>query len=75
VRHTITRSSRYGVEEYMTFYGRLRGIYEEILRGNRLAEARGMFRQLYAAPPGKIPEIKVLDFIFWSAGKLSFEAE
>jgi hypothetical protein len=63
------------LEEYMTFYVRLREIYEEILRGNRLAQARGMFRQLYAAPPERIPETKVLDFIFWSAGKLSYEAE
>jgi hypothetical protein len=23
----------------------------------------------------RVPEIKVLDFIFWAAGKLSFEAE
>jgi hypothetical protein len=63
------------LDEYMTFYSRLRKIYADILSGNRLAEARRMFRQLYAAPPGRIPDIKVLDFIFWSAGKLSYEAE
>ena len=53
----------------MAFYNKLRGIYDEILDGNFLQGPRQMFRDIYAAPPERIPEIKVLDFIFWSAGK------
>jgi hypothetical protein len=59
------------LNEYMTFYNKLRDVYAEILEGNLLAEARRMFRSTYATPLEGIPEIKVLDFIFWSAGKLS----
>lgn len=62
------------LEEYMTFYVELCGIYADVLRHNRLEKARRMFRHLYAAPPERIPDIKVLDFIFWSAGKLSYKA-
>jgi hypothetical protein len=62
------------LEEYMTFYAKLRGIYAEILTKNLLEAPRRLFRQIYTAPPERIPEIKVLDFIFWSAGKLSFVA-
>lgn len=61
--------------EYMAFYNKLRGIYAEIIGRDILQKPRQMFRDIYAAPPERIPEIKVLDFIFWSAGKLSFEAE
>lgn len=61
------------LEEYMAFYNRLRGIYAEILNGGLLQGPRQTFRDIYAAPPERIPEVKVLDFIFWSAGKLSFK--
>lgn len=63
------------LNEYMAFYNKLRGIYAEILDSDLLQWLRQMFRDIYAAPPERIPEIKVLDFIFWSAGKLSFEAK
>jgi hypothetical protein len=58
------------LEKYMSFYAILRDIYSEILNRNLLQELRQTFRQVYAAPPERIPDIKVLDFIFWSAGKL-----
>jgi hypothetical protein len=60
--------------EYMAFYNKLRGIYAGILDGGFLLGPRQMFRDIYAAPPERVPEIKVLDFIIWSAGKLSFKA-
>ena len=63
------------LSEYMAFYNRLRGIYATILDDNLLRGPRQMFREIYVAPVEKIPEVKVLDFLFWSAGKLSFEAE
>jgi hypothetical protein len=63
------------LEKYMIFYAKVRDIYSEILNGNLLQEPRRTFRQIYAAPSERIPDIKVLDFIFWSAGKLSFVAK
>jgi len=63
------------LNKYMLFYAHVRDIYSEILNGNLLREPRRIFRQIYAAPPERIPDIKVLDFIFWSAGKLSFMAK
>ena len=63
------------LNKYVAFYNKLRSIYAEIINGNLLRQPREMFRDIYAAPPQRIPEIKVLDFIFWSAGKLSFKAK
>ena len=76
MEHAIddVRRTKVRLEEYITFYAKLRGIYAEILAKNLLEAPRGLFRKIYEAPPERIPEIKVLDFIFWSAGKLSIEA-
>ncbi len=57
------------LEKYMTFYASLQHTYSEILDGNLLQEPRRAFRQIHAALPERIPDIKVLDFIFWWAGK------
>ena len=57
-------------EQYMVFYADLRDTYTEILKHNLLEEPRRIFRHIYSAPLERIPDIKVLDFIFWSAGKL-----
>ena len=57
-------------EKYMAFYADLRDTYTEILKHNLLEEPRRIFRHIYSAPLERIPDIKVLDFIFWSAGKL-----
>lgn len=62
------------LDKYMTFYDKLRDIYAEILTANLLERPRRMFRQIYSAPPERIPDTKVLDFIFWSAGKLGYSA-
>jgi hypothetical protein len=60
------------LERYMGFYGRLRELYAEVLSRNLLVTPRQLFRAVYDAPQERIPETKVLDFIFWSAGKLNF---
>lgn len=57
-------------DEFMVFYADLRDTYNEILSRNLLEGPRQMFREIYSAPVDRIPDIKVLDFIFWSAGKL-----
>ena len=65
------------LNEYMSFYALLRDTCQDTLTRNLLAGPRRDFRELYAAPPEKIPDTKVLDFIFWSYGKLkrSFEPD
>jgi hypothetical protein len=60
------------LERYMGLYGRLRELYAEVLEQNLLVTPRRLFRAVYDAPQERIPQIKVLDFIFWSAGKLRF---
>ena len=62
------------LEKFMGFYDRLSAIYTRILTGHLLEGPRRAFRQTYAASPEKVPETKVLDFIFWRAGKLSLRA-
>ena len=56
--------------KYVAFYADLRDTYTEILKHNLLGQPRRIFRHIYSAPLERIPDIKVLDFIFWSAGKL-----
>jgi hypothetical protein len=52
---------------YMKFYESLRSDYQKILRQNLLAGPRLLFRTKFSE---QIPEIRVLDFIFWTAGKI-----
>jgi hypothetical protein len=54
---------------YLGFYGKLRETYKQILSENLIAQPRRMFREKYANVAASVPELKVLDFIFWSAGK------
>lgn len=63
------------LSEYLIFYEQLKDTYTRILRSDVLAAARGMFATLYMRSDQKIPPIKVLDFLFWSAGKLSYRAD
>jgi len=63
------------LQRYIEFYRQLREIYVAILADNELADARLLFREHYQAPADRVPDMKVLDFIFWSLGKLSDEEE
>jgi hypothetical protein len=58
------------LQRYLDFYGKLRELYADVLEQNLLQTPRRLFRASYDAPPERVPEMKVLDFIFWSAGKL-----
>jgi hypothetical protein len=60
------------LERYMDFYSKLRELYTEVLTRNLLATPRRLFHDTYDAAPERVPEMKVLDFIFWSAGKRGF---
>lgn len=59
------------LSEYTRFYTELRSLYQTIIDQDCLREARAMFRARYQCSESDVPETKVLDFIFWSAGKLS----
>lgn len=62
------------LSEYMAFHERLRAMYAEILKEDLLVAPRRAFRDKYPDSHGFVSETKVLDFLFWSAGKLSIEA-
>lgn len=62
------------LSEYDSFYTKLKTLYQTIIDENRLREAREKFRSQYQCTESEVSETKVLDFIFWSAGKLSREA-
>jgi hypothetical protein len=59
--------------EYSAFHADLKDLYRSIVETDRLREARALFRTMYGVPSTSVPETKVLDFIFWSAGKLMRE--
>jgi hypothetical protein len=67
------RSFERRLAEYSSFHADLTALYNSIVETNRLIEARALFRTIYGAPPTSVSETKVLDFIFWSAGKLMRE--
>ncbi|HEY6467644.1 MAG TPA: hypothetical protein VIY69_16705 [Candidatus Acidoferrales bacterium] len=56
--------------DYLAFYKKLQDTYNEILSENLIAQPRHMFREQYVNLSPDVPELKVLDFIFWSAGKM-----
>lgn len=58
------------LDRYMSFYKSLCDTYDTILRQLLLRESRRIFRETYLGPTERIPETKVLDFVFWSYGKL-----
>jgi hypothetical protein len=58
------------LEEYTFFYNHLQNIYVEILASQVLEDLINGFRQRFPRQQAKISDVKTLDFIFWSAGKL-----
>jgi hypothetical protein len=57
--------------EYMAFHVDLADFYRSIIGNGQMQAARTMFRKLYGVSEAQVSETKALDFIFWSAGKLS----
>lgn len=55
--------------KYSAFHKKLTTLYQSISETGRLLQARSRFRELYEVPPSAVSETKVLDFLFWSAGK------
>lgn len=57
------------LQEYLTFYESLRKAYEEITRSGSMKTLADLFERTYSPAGCRVPAMKVLDFIFWSAGK------
>jgi hypothetical protein len=57
------------LEEYLDFYGRLRAFYETALATGSMKCFIDRFMSVYAPKACRIPPVKILDFIFWAAGK------
>jgi hypothetical protein len=62
------------LEQYYIFYEALKKLYAEILSKGELREQVEDFRNQFAIT-GEIPPLKIIDFIFWSAGKRIREIE
>jgi hypothetical protein len=57
------------LQEYLAFYESLRKFYEEITIQGSMKKLVGLFERTYSPAASHIAPVKVLDFIFWSAGK------
>ncbi len=55
------------VQPFLDFYADLGDCYRRILADGVLENALRSFRSTYSA---RVPDVKILDFIFWSAGRL-----
>lgn len=58
----------------MTFYGQLRATYQVIIDNKLLADSFNRFREIYGVAAAPVPDIKLADFIIWSAGKRGLRA-
>lgn len=58
------------LNELLDFYDWLKGAYETILKDRLMIQTIQAFRNKFSAQAPDLDDVKVLDFIFWSAGKL-----
>ena len=58
------------LQEYLAFYDSLRKFYEEVTIQGSMKELAALFDRTYSPAARRVPAVKVLDFIFWSAGKV-----
>ncbi len=58
------------LQEYLAFYESLRKFYEEVSVNGSMKELVSLFERIYSPVARRVPPVKVLDFIFWSAGKM-----
>jgi hypothetical protein len=72
-RYDKSSDSGTRLSEYLGFYADLRQLYERILSDGPLQGPLQLFRETYGPASCRVPPIKVLDFIFWSAGRLSIK--
>lgn len=58
------------LREYLDFYQQLRQFYEHILTHGLMKKVVDLFCAVYSPTARLMPPVKVLDFIFWSTGKV-----
>lgn len=58
------------LNEYLAFYSKLKSDYRKALKRNLLEFAMNTFEASFPQKEKPIPEIKKIDFLLWSAGKL-----
>ncbi len=58
---------------YLDFHTFLRRFYEDILDRELLRDTIALFQRSYSPEAESVPPVKVLDFVFWAAGKLQRE--
>ncbi len=58
------------LNEYLTFYSKLKSDYHNVLEKNILGGAIKKFEAAFSQKIKQIPDIKKIDFLLWSAGKL-----
>ena len=62
------------LQRLLDFHADLQYGYGRILGQGLLDGPCQLFRELYSVSPSDVPDIKVLDFVFWSAGRLGYQA-
>lgn len=61
------------LDKYLDQLDKIQNGYEQIINQNLLPETIGLFDQVFK--DNKLSEMKKLDFIFWSAGKIKTNAQ
>lgn len=69
-RWPVYGSFEHRLDRLLGFYEWLRSAYATILLGNLMSQTAQGFRTKFPEQNPYIPDIKVLDFLFWSTGKL-----
>jgi hypothetical protein len=59
---------------YLTFYQSLRQFVERTVGNGTLQTLIDLFEETYS-PAASVPPVKILDFVFWSAGRLKHSVE
>jgi len=54
----------------LAFYENVRRFYEDVSIKGSMKELVSLFERTYSPVAFRVPAVKVLDFIFWSAGKM-----
>jgi hypothetical protein len=63
------------LQKYLPFYQALSKFCEEVTIQGSMKELVGLFERTYSPAACRVPAVKVLDFIFWSAGKAGLFTE
>ena len=68
-RQPVSKRKEERLEQCLEFHCNLQLLYKEILRSQMMDEQIRNFCDQYVASGVRLPPLKIIDFIFWSAGK------